>query len=47
MSQVLDENKGARLWTVTGEITEYKEANYLLLKKTVIHPQDGDTAAGH
>jgi len=47
VSQVLDENKGARLWTVTGEITEYKDANYLLLKKTVIHPQDGDAAAGH
>jgi len=47
VSQVLDENKGARLWTVTGEITEYKDANYLLLKKTVTHPQDGDTAAGH
>jgi hypothetical protein len=47
VSQVLDENKGARLWTVSGDITEYKGANYLLLKKTVIHPQDGDTTAAH
>jgi hypothetical protein len=45
VSQVLDENKGARQWTVSGMITEYKGNNYLLLTKTVVHPQDGDSAA--
>jgi hypothetical protein len=45
VSQVLDENKGARQWTVSGMITEYKGANYLLLTKTVVHPQEGDSAA--
>jgi len=45
VSQVLDENKGARQWTVSGVITEYKGANYLLLSKTVVHPQDGDSSA--
>jgi hypothetical protein len=45
VSQVLDENKGARQWTVSAEVTEYKGNNYLLLKKIVVHPQEGDTAA--
>ena|SRR5438477_944459 len=45
VSQVLDENKGARQWTVSAEVTEYKGNNYLLLKKIVVHPQDGDSAA--
>jgi len=45
VSQVLDENKGARQWTVSAEVTEYKGANYLLLKKIVAHPQEGDSAA--
>ena len=46
VGQVLEtENKGARQWTVSGTITEYKGANYLLLTKTVVHPQEGDSAA--
>jgi hypothetical protein len=39
--QVLDENKGARQWTVSGIITEYRQANYLLITKAV----QGDAAA--
>ena len=46
VSQMLEnENKGTRQWTVSGTITEYKGANYLLLTKTVVHPQEGDSAA--
>jgi hypothetical protein len=45
VSQELDGNKGARQWTVSAEVTEYKGNNYLLLKKIVVHPQEGDTAA--
>ncbi len=45
VSQVLDENKGARQWTVSAEVTEYKGNNYLLLKKIVVHPQEGDTTS--
>jgi len=45
VSQELDGNKGARQWTVSAEITEYKGNNYLLLKRIVVHPQEGDTAA--
>jgi hypothetical protein len=41
VSQVLDENKGARQWTVSGIITEYRQANYLLITKAV----QGDAAA--
>jgi hypothetical protein len=45
VSQVLDENKGARQWTVSADVTEYKGNNYLLLRKIVVHPQDGDSTA--
>jgi hypothetical protein len=45
VSQELEGNKGARQWTVSAEVTEYKGNNYLLLKKIVVHPQEGDSAA--
>jgi len=45
VSQELEGNKGARQWTVSAEVTEYKGNNYLLLKKIVVRPQDGDSAA--
>ena len=35
VSQVLDVNKGTREWTVSGVITEYRGANYLLMTKAV------------
>lgn len=41
VGQVLEGNKGARQWTVSGVITEYRGANYLLLTKAV----QGDSAA--
>jgi len=45
VSQELDGNKGARQWTVSAEVTEYKGNNYLLLKKVVVRPQEVDSAA--
>jgi hypothetical protein len=43
VSQELEGNKGARQWTVSAEVTEYKGSNYLLLKKIVVHPQERDS----
>jgi hypothetical protein len=43
VGQVLDEpNKGTRLWMISGVVTEYRGANYLLLKKAV-QLQEGET----
>lgn len=47
VSQVLDENRDPRKWVISGLITEYRGANYLLLTKAVVQQQDGDSAAGH
>jgi len=47
VSQVLDENRDPRKWVISGLITEYRGANYLLLTKAVVQQQDGDSATGH
>jgi hypothetical protein len=47
VSQVLDENRDPRKWVVSGLITEYRGANYLLLTKAVVLHHDGDSASGH
>jgi hypothetical protein len=44
ISQQLDENRGTRQWVVSGLITEYRGANYLLVTKAVVQVQDGDSA---
>jgi hypothetical protein len=44
VSTVLEENSGTRQWIVSGEITEFRGANYLLVKKAVVQLQDGDAA---
>jgi hypothetical protein len=46
VGQVLENNPAGRQWIVSGEITEYRSANYLLLKKAVMRLQDGEGAAG-
>jgi hypothetical protein len=46
ISQQLDENRGLRQWTVSGLITEFRGANYLLVTRAVVQLQEGDTAAG-
>jgi hypothetical protein len=45
ISQQLDENRGQRPWIVSGLITEFRGANYLLVTKAVVQLQDGDTAS--
>ena len=45
ISQQLDENRGQRQWIVTGLITEFRGANYLLVTKAVVQLQEGDTAS--
>jgi hypothetical protein len=47
ISQQLDANRGQRQWIVSGLITEFRGANYLLVTKAVVHLQEGDTASGH
>lgn len=42
----LDENRGQRQWIVSGTITEFRGANYLLVSKAVVRLQEGDTATG-
>ncbi len=44
VSTVLEENSGTRQWVVSGEITEFRGANYLLVKKAVVQLQDGEAA---
>jgi hypothetical protein len=41
----LEENRTLRQWIVSGTITEYRGANYLLLTKAVIQLSDGEAAA--
>jgi hypothetical protein len=45
ISQQLDENRGQRQWIVSGLITEFRGANYLLVTKAVVQLQDGDAPA--
>ena len=46
ISRAIDESQGQRQWIVSGVITEFKGANYLLVTKAVIQLQDGETAGG-
>jgi hypothetical protein len=41
---ILDDNKGARQWIVSGIITEYKGSNYILVTKA--QQQEGEAVAG-
>jgi hypothetical protein len=42
VGQALENNLNARHWIVSGVITEYRGANYLLLTKFVVQLKDGD-----
>jgi hypothetical protein len=46
ISRAIDESQGQRQWIVSGTITEFKGANYLLVTKAVIKLQEGETASG-
>ena len=46
ISRAIDESQGQRQWVVSGVITEFRGANYLLVTKAVIQLQEGETAAG-
>lgn len=43
--QQLDDNRGQRQWVVSGLITEFRGANYLLVTKAVVQLREGDTAS--
>ena len=44
VSQSLEENRALRQWTISGTITEFRGANYLLITKAVIQLSDTDAA---
>ena len=44
ISFALDDSHGQGQWLVSGIITEYRGANYLLITKAVIPPQERDAA---
>jgi hypothetical protein len=44
VGRALDENRGPRPWIVSGTITEYHGANYLLVTKAVEQLPEGDAA---
>ena len=46
ISRAIDESQGQRQWLVSGVITEFRGANYLLVTKAVIRLQEGETASG-
>lgn len=46
IARAIDESQGQRQWIVSGTITEFKGANYLLVTKAVIKLQEGETANG-
>jgi len=46
ISLQLDANRGQRQWVVSGLITEFRGANYLLVTKAAVQLQEGDTASG-
>src|SRR5262245_7865833 len=46
ISRAIDESQGQRQWVVSGLITEFRGANFLLVTKAVIQLQEGETAAG-
>jgi hypothetical protein len=45
VGQALENNLNAKHWVVSGIITEYRSANYLLLTKAVVQLQEGEGAA--
>jgi hypothetical protein len=45
VGQALENNLNARHWVISGVITEFRGANYLLLTKAVVQLQDGDGAS--
>lgn len=47
IGQALENNLAGRQWIVSGIITEYRGANYLLVTKAVMRLQEGEGAAGH
>jgi hypothetical protein len=40
IGRALDESRGTRLWVVSGLITEYRGANYLLVSKAVMQADE-------
>lgn len=40
IGRALDETRGVRWWVVSGLITEYRGANYLLVTKAVMQPDE-------
>lgn len=46
IARAIDESQGQRQWVVSGVVTEFRGANYLLVTKAVIRLQDGETATG-
>ncbi len=44
VSNSLEENRALRQWVVSGVITEYRGANFLLLTKAVIQLSEGEAA---
>jgi hypothetical protein len=45
VGQALENSLNAKHWVVSGIITEYRGANYLLLTKAVVQLQEGDAAS--
>lgn len=45
ISQSLEENRALRQWTVSGTITEFRGANYLLVTKAVIQLSETESPA--
>jgi hypothetical protein len=45
VGQALENNLNAKHWVISGVITEYRGANYLILTKAVVQLQEGDGAA--
>jgi hypothetical protein len=46
VARAIEESQGQRQWVVSGTITEFRGANYLLITKAVIRLQEGETASG-
>jgi len=45
VGQTLENNLNAKHWVISGIITEYRSANYLLLTKAVVDPREGAEAS--
>lgn len=44
IGRTLDETRGTRMWVVSGLITEYRGANYLLVSKAVMQAEESGVA---